>query len=728
MSDDSPAPAPTFDSMALSEPVRRAIDEFGFTHPTPVQRAAFEPAAAGHDLIVQSRTGTGKTLAFGLPLVDRIVEEGRGLSALILAPTRELALQSQRAIEQVAKYKQLRTVAVYGGAPMERQVTQLKQGAEIVSGTPGRVLDHIRRGTLDPSGISVLVLDEADEMFSMGFAKELNAIMDALPADRQFLCFSATIDDNVQRIAERRMKNPQFITLSSDQIGAAEISHYFYMVLGDKLGALVRVLEVEDPESAIIFCNTKSETETVARHLSAAGFNADWLNGDLPQRDREQIMKRTREGQLRYMVATDVAARGIDISHLTHVINFGFPESAEQYVHRTGRTGRAGRTGTAISVLGPGNLGALYYLRLTYKIFPIECSIPSETELKTRRETDRLSLLVEAFKHGAFDEHLELVRRLKTHPDADRVLSGMVRSFFSTLSGDVDESAAAARRERTVAAPEFAHGAASPAHAAEARPRAREQNVEARPRAREQNVEARPRVREQNEVARTSGRGEVSLASEGEAGEAEEAGGVEVIQASPGTSSKRRRRRNRGRDGQLDDGASAVQAGVDDGGLDEPEPAETPQRGAAVYPVKGGEAQARAPRAVEAQPQMREPNVEARPRTRAQTIEAFADTDPREPSGAEQAEEIEVPEARPELPDMTTLYLNVGKRDGLEANDLAALLATACELGSDDIGRVRVKDRHTFVGVPTERVEFVISSLTGHTIKNRALHVERART
>jgi ATP-dependent RNA helicase DeaD len=682
MSDDSPASAPTFDSMALSEPVRRAIDEFGFTHPTPVQRAAFEPAAAGHDLIVQSRTGTGKTLAFGLPLVDRIVEEGRGLSALILAPTRELALQSQRAIEQVAKYKHLRTVAVYGGAPMERQVAQLKQGAEIVSGTPGRVLDHIRRGTLDPSGISVLVLDEADEMFSMGFAKELNAIMDALPPDRQFLCFSATIDDNVQRIAERRMRNPQFITLSSDQVGAAEISHYFYMVLGDKLGALVRVLEVEDPESAIIFCNTKSETETVARHLSAAGFNADWLNGDLPQRDREQIMKRTREGKLRYMVATDVAARGIDISHLTHVINFGFPESAEQYVHRTGRTGRAGRTGTAISVLGPGNLGALYYLRLTFKIFPIECSLPSETELKTRRETDRLSLLVEAFKRGPIDEHLELVRRLKTHPEADRVLSGMVRSFFATLSGDVDESAAAARRERSAAIPDAAPGDA---------PRGRSE----------------PRGAARADLERVAAEAGV---------ESDELADVEVAQASGGPSRKRRRRRNRGREGQPENGASAAQ-GLEDAALEEPEPADASRRMAASQPARSAEPPpaGRAPRTLDGRGEAREQRAE------------LADAE-LPPQSAEPSEEVEIPDARPELPDMTTLYLNVGKRDGLEANDLAALLASACELGSDDIGRVRVKDRHTFVGVPTERVDFVISSLAGHTIKNRALHVERART
>ncbi len=605
--------APTFEALALSPAVRRALDELGFTHPTPVQRAAFEPAAAGHDLIVQSRTGTGKTLGFGLPVVDRLVEEGRGVQALILAPTRELALQSQRVLEQIGKYRDLRTVAVYGGAPMERQIAQLKQGAEIVSGTPGRVLDHLRRGTLDAAAIRVLVLDEADEMFSMGFAKELNAIMDALPDNRQFLCFSATIDDNVQRMAERRMHEPEFITLSSDQVGAAEISHYFYMVLGDKLSALIRVLEVEDPESAIIFCNTKNETETVARHLSAAGFNADWLNGDLPQRDREQIMKRTREGQLRYMVATDVAARGIDISHLTHVINFGFPESAEQYVHRTGRTGRAGRTGTAISVLGPSNLGALYYLRLTFKIFPIERSLPSDTELKTRKEADRLALLAEAFKGAPLDEHREVVRRLLTHPDAERILCGLVRSFFSGVTFDVDEAAAAARRERA------------------------------------------PTPVPKDASVAADDHGEDEGDDEGTAGAA---------------SGKRKRRRRRG--GRAEASASPAGPVTADAGA----VAEEPPPPADEEPVS----------------------------------EALLDEPPPMPD------------------DMTTLYFNVGKRDGLEPRDLASLLVNTCGLGAEDIGRVRVKDRHTFVGVPTEHADAVISSLTGQSIKNRALQVERARS
>jgi ATP-dependent RNA helicase DeaD len=602
LTEDAPL---TFDAIPLSPAVRRAVDELGFDHPTPVQRAAFEPAALGQDLIVQARTGTGKTLAFGLPLVDRLVYEGHGLQALVLAPTRELALQSQRALEQIGKYKSLRTVAVYGGAPMERQVAALKQGAEVVSGTPGRVLDHIKRGTLDPLGIRVLVLDEADEMFSMGFAKELNAIMDALPPNKQFLCFSATMDNNVQRMAERRMRDPQFITLSSDQVGAASISHFFYMVLGDKLSALIRVLEVEDPESAIIFCNTKSETETVARQLSAAGFQADWLNGDLPQRDREQIMKRTREGKLRYMVATDVAARGIDISHLTHVINFGFPESAEQYVHRTGRTGRAGRTGTAISVLGPSNLGALYFLRLTYKIFPIERSLPSESEVRTRQEADRLALLTEGFRGAPLDEYRDIVRRLLTHAEAERVLSGLVRSFFESVSFDVDEAAAAARRERSVPPPPAA-----------------------------------PESVENDEPG----------TSESTAGD---------------SNGRRRRRRRRGRDAQPEQDV------------------------------------------FEAEP-------EAEPEAQHDSEPPLAAMLPEEPP--------------PELENIVTLYFNVGKRDGLEPKDLATLLTSACDLGADDIGRVRVKERHTFVGVPSERAEAIISSLEGQMIRSRSLHVERART
>ncbi|MBX3248264.1 MAG: DEAD/DEAH box helicase, partial [Myxococcales bacterium] len=392
------AEADTFDSLGLTEPVLRAIGEIGWSSPTPVQRECYPLAIDGKDLIVQSRTGTGKTGAFGIPIVDRLLDAQPGVQALILAPTRELALQSAREIGRLAVHRGLSTTAVYGGAPMEKQVRELAQGAQIVSGTPGRVLDHLRRGTLDSSGLRVLVLDEADEMLSMGFAKELHAILELLPKERQTFLFSATVDGPIQRVGERHMKDPTVVTLSGDAVGALGITHYVYMVSGKgRARDLGRILEVEDPESAIIFCNTKAETEQVAAELQRLGFDADWLNGDLPQSERERIMARTRASELRYLVATDVAARGIDISHLTHVINFALPEHLEQYIHRTGRTGRAGRTGTAITLVAPQELGTLYYLRLQYKIFPIERSMPSAGEERTRRELDRLEMLQQAF-------------------------------------------------------------------------------------------------------------------------------------------------------------------------------------------------------------------------------------------------------------------------------------------------------------------------------------------
>src|SRR5258708_39574568 len=320
---------------------------------------------------------------------------------------------------------------------MSRQIEALEAGAQIVAGTPGRVLDHLRQRTLDPSAIRVLVLDEADEMLSMGFARELNAILETLPKERQGLFFSATIPADVERLAHKHLRGTELITLSSDQVGALEVAHYVYVTqAGDKVGQLVRILEVEDPESAIVFCNTRDETERVAAGLKTRGFDADWLNCDLPQNDRERVMSATREGRLRFLVATDVAARGIDISHLTHVINYDFPESAEQYVHRTGRTGRAGRTGTAIALVGPNDIGNLYLLRLTYKIRPVEKHLPSAVELKTRAEMDLLQLFVDAFAgRTPHPDDLSLARRLVLHHDAERIMAGPPRDHLRPPGG-----------------------------------------------------------------------------------------------------------------------------------------------------------------------------------------------------------------------------------------------------------------------------------------------------
>ncbi len=448
----APDTAPTFDVLTLGPDVRRAIDAMGYKHPTPVQTAVYEPACEGKNLVVQARTGTGKTTAFGLPLIDKMVRASvKSVQALILCPTRELALQVSRELEQIGQFRGTQVTAIYGGAPIGRQIEALQAGAQIVVGTPGRVLDHLRQKTLDPSGIKTLILDEADEMLSMGFARELNAIIETLPKNRQGLFFSATIPPAIERLAHSALRQTELITLSSDQVGALEISHYVYLLQsGDKLSQLVKLLEVEDPESAVIFCNTRDETQKVAEALKTRGFDADWLNGDLPQNDRERVMSATREGRLRFLVATDVAARGIDISHLTHVINHDFPESAEQYVHRTGRTGRAGRTGTAISIIGPKDIGNLYLLRLTYKIRPIEKQLPSAGEVKTRAEMDLLSLFVEAFtsRGPAHPDDLSLARRLLTHDDAERILAGLLRDHLGARGDDVAVTAAGKRRAK----------------------------------------------------------------------------------------------------------------------------------------------------------------------------------------------------------------------------------------------------------------------------------------
>ncbi|MBI4955232.1 MAG: DEAD/DEAH box helicase, partial [Myxococcales bacterium] len=444
---EAPAP-PTFDALPLSAELRESLREMGYVTPTPVQLAVWQPACSGTDCVVQARTGTGKTAAFGLPMVDRLVRRSqKAPQALVLCPTRELAVQVSREIALLGKHREIEPVAIYGGAPMPPQVQAIANGAQIVVATPGRMLDHLRRRTLDPSNIRTLVLDEADEMLSMGFERELNAIMERLPENRQTLLFSATLPPDIERMARTKLRKPEFITLSGDHIGALEIQHFIYFVSGDKLAALAAILEVENPEGALIFCNTREATERLAQGLCRLGYDADWLNGDLPQSDREKTMRAAREGRLRYLVATDVAARGIDISHLTHVINYDFPQDAEAYVHRTGRTGRAGRTGTAVSLVNPQDIGALYLVRLTYKIRPIERRLPTMTEQRTRGEADIVESLCATFApRGRDPEYRALARRLLTHDDSEAILAGILHEHLAARP-ELPEEAARRRRE-----------------------------------------------------------------------------------------------------------------------------------------------------------------------------------------------------------------------------------------------------------------------------------------
>jgi ATP-dependent RNA helicase DeaD len=371
--------APSFDDLGLHPDVKLALDDMGYYQPTAVQTAVFRPVSEGKDLLVQSKTGTGKTTAFGLPIVNNLVPTHRAPQALILAPTRELALQVSREITQLGKHRGVLIEPIYGGAPIGKQINALRDGVHVIVGTPGRVLDHIGRRTLDLRTVSTFVLDECDEMLSMGFLEDIEKITSFLPEKHQTLLFSATMPDEVQRYARRHMKAQEQISLSRDSVSVAEIHHAYYIVSGiARSRDLLKIIFAENPDSAIIFCNTRDETTMVAKFLQKQGLDAEPLSSDLSQSDRERVMGRSKAKSLRFLVATDVAARGIDISDLSHVINYSVPESPEVYVHRTGRTGRAGKRGTALSMVGPRELGNFRYVRLTFGIKPEERVLPKD--------------------------------------------------------------------------------------------------------------------------------------------------------------------------------------------------------------------------------------------------------------------------------------------------------------------------------------------------------------
>ena len=457
--DAQPAPDKTFDVLDLKSTTKKALERLGWELPTRVQLSAFEPAVRGVDFVVQARTGTGKTGAFALPLVDRLVDsDDETLQALILSPTRELAQQSASVIEELSAGTGLKVLSVAGGSSIVAQEKALAHGIQIVSGTPGRVLDLIKRGILKTEHIDVAVLDEADEMLSMGFLKEVTSILDKLPAKRKTWLFSATTPDQILRMSERYLKEPEFLALSGDVVGALGIDHIAYSVSGfARAKDLVRVIDIEDPESAIIFCNTKAETEAVAKELKHTGLNVAWINGDLPQPERNRILRATRDENVRFLVATDVAARGIDISHLTHVINYELPQATEQYIHRTGRTGRAGKTGTAISIVSPQEIGRLYYLRLEYQIKLVERQLPTGHEEAARAELDRIALFEKAFATRPSTTSLATARRLLTHNRVEHLIAGLIDVFF----GPNEDVAAKAQKARRGASARTGNGATS---------------------------------------------------------------------------------------------------------------------------------------------------------------------------------------------------------------------------------------------------------------------------
>ncbi len=341
----------TFQELGLEENILRAITEQGFVHPTDIQEQTI-PAILGssEDTIALAQTGTGKTAGFGLPLIQEIDSNNNQVQVLILAPTRELCLQITKDLEGYGKYaNKVAITAVYGGASIETQIKSLKKGAHIVVGTPGRTLDLIKRKTLKINNLRRLVLDEADEMLNMGFREDLDAILETTPKEKQTLLFSATMPQGVRQISKRYMKNPLELTSGKKNTGAENVIHEYYVVKSsDRYAALKRLVDVHVNMYSIVFCRTRAEAKEIASKLGRDGYNADALHGDLSQAQRDHVMNRFRDKQLQVLVATDVAARGIDVDDLTHVINYSLPDDPEVYLHRSGRTGRAGKQGISI--------------------------------------------------------------------------------------------------------------------------------------------------------------------------------------------------------------------------------------------------------------------------------------------------------------------------------------------------------------------------------------------
>jgi ATP-dependent RNA helicase DeaD len=381
----------------LPEDIRAGIRELGWGSPMPVQAAVIPVMRANRDLIVQARTGSGKTGAFGIPIAAEVDPELAAPQAIVLAPTRELAIQVANEIATIGKHRGLRTLPIYGGVGYGPQNEGLAIGPHIVVGTPGRILDHLGNGRLKLDHIRFFVLDEADELLSLGFWPDMKEIERYLPPKekRQTCLFSATMPERVRALVRVFQREPEFVTLSEGQIAPAEIEHYFYLVSAqDKERALVRILEYEDPESAIIFCNTKDDVRYVTAFLQKRGFDADQISGDLAQAARERAMSKIKAGEIRFLVATDVAARGIDISDLTCVIGYAAPDSPETYVHRTGRTGRAGKAGIALSLVSALDIGNFKYLQNVNRMQIAERRLPTDADL-IERIRERITVKVE---------------------------------------------------------------------------------------------------------------------------------------------------------------------------------------------------------------------------------------------------------------------------------------------------------------------------------------------
>jgi ATP-dependent RNA helicase DeaD len=422
----------TFVELGLSAERVEHLEKLGFTAPTNIQAQAIPLVLAGRDVVGQSQTGTGKTAAFSLPILEQIDPNLRAVQALILAPTRELAIQVHDAVYEFVGNQGLKTLAIYGGQSIDRQILQLKRGAQIVVGTPGRVIDLLERGCLKLDKVKFFVLDEADEMLSMGFIDDVEKILSLAPTERQTALFSATMPPSIRQLVNKFLNNPATVTVEQPKAAPTKINQVAYLVPRHltKAKALQPILEMEDPETALIFVRTRRTAAELTNQLQSAGHSVDEYHGDLSQQARERLLGRFRNRQVRWVVATDIAARGLDVDQLSHVINFDLPDSVETYVHRIGRTGRAGAEGTAISLVQPFERRKQQaferHVRQSWQVM----SIPTRAQIEGKQLEKLQTQVREALTGERMASFLSIVRQLTEEYDAQAIAAAALQIAY----------------------------------------------------------------------------------------------------------------------------------------------------------------------------------------------------------------------------------------------------------------------------------------------------------
>lgn len=416
----------SFEDLHLDRKILAALKDMGFEEPSPIQKGAIPLALEGEDLIGQAQTGTGKTAVFGIPIIQKINEKDRHIQALVMSPTRELCIQVADEISKIGRTKRVRVLPVYGGQPIERQIRSLKRGIQVVIGTPGRLLDHIRRGTIDLEYVNFLVLDEADEMLDMGFVDDMENIIKNVPPERQTMLFSATMPRPILSISKKYMRAPKMVAIHKEVVTAPTIDQYYYETR-DKVDGLCRILDTTDDCKMIIFCRTKKGVDELVIALATRGYEAEGLHGDLSQNQRDRVMKKFRSGQVDILVATDVAARGLDIDNITHVVNFDVPSDSESYVHRIGRTGRAGNSGVALTFITPREFRQLKLIERSIKTKILRGTLPTDASVLERQREQIVSKMQTILEQDRYQDYLPIVETLEKDYDIQDIAAAALK-------------------------------------------------------------------------------------------------------------------------------------------------------------------------------------------------------------------------------------------------------------------------------------------------------------